>query len=271
MGEGGGEIFAGFEAIKHIPGSTFKDSSTIIIVPTRGIEKHKANERSATPEEQKRCEGGDHFRCFVDAVPRKVVQAWQSLIAPMNQKRAFFYTDGHEVGKAYDAMVSNILQDPNLSKWKYIMTLEDDNVPPADAHIRLLESIEATGFDAMSGIYFTKGSINMPMAYGDPVKYRQTGELDFTPRDIQAHLQRGENVIEVNGIAMGCALWRMDLFKKMPQPWFVSVADIIHGKGTIGYTQDLYFCKLARQHGRRFGVDLRVKVGHMDKETGKVY
>lgn len=268
---GGSEPFQGFEAIKHIPGSTFKDSSTIIIVPTRGIENHKANDRRANPEEQKRCESGDHLRCFVDAIPKKVVQAWQALIAPMNQKRAFMYTDGNEVGKAYDALLSNILQDQNLSKWKYILTLEDDNIVPADAHIRLLESIEATGFDAMSGIYFTKGPVNMPMAYGDPVKYRQTGDLEFVPRDINAHLQRGENVIEVNGIAMGCALWRLDLFKKMPQPWFVSVSDVIPGKGAVGFTQDLYFCKHAKIIGKRFGVDLRVKVGHLDKESGKVY
>jgi hypothetical protein len=264
--QGNGEApdppFRGFEEIRRIPGSTFKDSSTIIVVPTRGIEKHVGD---------KRCETGDHIRCFVDAIPRKVVQSWQALVAPMNQKRAFLYTDGHEVGKAYDAMLSNILADPNLSTWKYILTLEDDNIVPADAHIRLLESIESVPFDAVSGIYFTKGPVNMPMAYGDPVKYRTTGELEFIPRDINAHAARGENVIEVNGIAMGCALWRMDLFKKMPQPWFVSVSDVVPGKGAIGFTQDLYFCKHARQIGRRFGVDLRVKVGHLDKETGIVY
>lgn len=267
----GSEEFRGFESIKRIPGSTFKDSSTIIIVPTRGIEKHKAEDKTATKDQQKKCESGDHVSCFVDAVPRKVVISWQNLIAPMNQKRAFLYTDGNEVGKAYDIMVSNILADKELSKWKYILTLEDDNVVPADAHIRLLESIEATGFDAMSGIYFTKGDINMPMAYGDPVKYRTTGEMEFMPRDINGHMQRGENVIEVNGIAMGCALWRIDIFKKMPQPWFVSVADVIPGKGSVGFTQDLYFCKHARQCGKRFGVDLRVKVGHLDKGTGIVY
>jgi len=265
------EPFRGFEAVKHIPGSTYKDSSTIIIVPTRGIEVHKANEKSATPEEQKRCESGDHLRCFIDAIPKKVSISWQNLIAPMNQKRAFLYTDGHEVGKAYDALVSNILNDPTLSKWKYILTLEDDNVVPPDAHVRLLESIEATGADAVSGLYFTKGAINMPQAYGDPSKYKTTGELEFVPRNIQAHIARGENVIEVNGIAMGCALWKIDLFRQMPQPWFVSVSDVVPGKGSIGFTQDLYFCSHARRCGKRFFVDARVKVGHLDKQTGVVY
>jgi hypothetical protein len=189
----------------------------------------------------------------------------------MNQKRAFLYAVGREVGKAYDGMVSNILQDPNLSKWKYIMTVEDDNIIPPDAHVRLLESIEVGNFDAVSGIYFTKGDTNMPMAYGDPSKYRNGGELEFTPRDLRPHLERGENVIEVNGIAMGCALWKMDLFRAMPQPWFVTVSDVVAGKGAIGFTQDLYFCRHGKQIGKKFGVDLRVKVGHIDIATGIVY
>lgn len=252
----------GLERIQHIPGSTFKDNSTIIIVPTRGIERHT---REAA------CEKGDHAQCLMPVFQRKVVECWQNLISPMNQKRAFIYCSGNEVGKSYDAMVSNILNDPNLSKWKYILTLEDDNIVPADTHIRLLESIEFGPFDAVSGIYFTKGDINMPMAFGDPEHYRKTGEMEFRPRNIGDNLARGENLIEVNGIAMGVALWRLDLFRSMPQPWFVTVSDIIPGKGSNSFTQDLYFCNHARKCGKRFAVDLRVKAGHMDVNTGIIY
>src|SRR5262245_16555548 len=248
------EDFEGL-GFKRIAGGTsdaaYKDASTIIVVPTRGIERHKKDEA---------CDRGQHDDCLIPAIPIKVLQGWQNLIAPMNQKRAFLYAVGKEVGKAYDTMIATILQDPNLSKWKYIMTLEDDNIVPPDAHIRLLESIEYGTFDAVSGIYFTKGDVNMPMAYGDPEKFRQKGELEFTPRNLVPHMERGENLIEVNGIAMGCALWRMDLFRHMPQPWFVTVADIVQGKGAIGFTQDLYFCNHARRIGKRFAVDLRVKV-----------
>jgi hypothetical protein len=203
-------------------------------------------------------------------IHHKVVAAWQNLIAPMNQKRAVLFAAGHEVGRAYDTLVGNILGDAGLSKWKYVMTLEDDNLPPPDAQVRLLESI-ALGFDAVSGIYFTKGDVNMPMAYGDPDDYRRTGVLDFRPRDIRDALQRGQ-VMEVNGIAMGCALWRMELFRELAAPWFVTVNDFFPEKGGVQcFTQDLYFCERARKAGKRFAVDFRVKVGHLDIESGQVF
>jgi hypothetical protein len=231
----------GFDRIEKISGSTFRDSSTIIIVPERSEKIHW-----------------------------RIVQSWQNLIAPMNQKRAFFYVIGDEVGKAYTNTIQTILANPELSKWKYILTLESDNIQPPDAHIRLLESIEEFGLDAVSGLYFTKGEINMPMAYGDPDKYRQTGVLDFPPLDIARALAGGK-VVEVNGIAMGCSLYRMDLFRQIEAPWFVTVADIVEGKGVQGFTQDLYFCEKAKRAGKRFGVDTRVKVGHLDLNTGIVY
>jgi hypothetical protein len=75
----------------------------------------------------------------------------------------------------------------------------------------------------------------------------------------------------VCGIAMGCALWRMDLFRDIPPPWFVTVADVVPGKGIQGFTQDLFFCQKAVLAGKRFAVDMRVKVGHLDINTGHVY
>lgn len=231
----------GFERVEHIAGSTYQDNSTVIIIPTRGM------------------------------IHARVVQAWQSLIAPMNQKRAIIFASGHEVGIAYNEMLKNVLANPELAKWKYVLTLEDDNLPPPDAHVRLLESIEWGKYDAVSGLYFTKGEGgNMPMAYGDPAEFKNTGVLKFQPRDVREALAAGQ-IMPVNGIAMGCALWRMELFREIAAPWFVTVNDIVPGKGAMCFTQDLSFCEKAVRAGKRFAVDLRVKIGHMDVGTGRVY
>jgi len=230
----------GFDRVELHQGATYKDASTVVIVPTRGT------------------------------VHYKVISAWQGLISPMNQKRAFLFVSGDEVGKAYNHLLEKVLAHPELGKWKYVLTLEDDNLPPPDAHIRLLETLDAhPQIDAVSGIYFTKGELNMPMAYGNPERYRRTGVLDFTPLDIREALRAGQ-VMEVNGIAMGCALWRMDLFRQISAPWFVTVADMVNG-APQGFTQDLYFCKRAKEAGKNFAVDMRVKVGHLDINTGIVY
>jgi hypothetical protein len=230
----------GFDRVEHLAGSTYKEASTVIVIPTRGM--------------------------ISDVVVSKLL----GLIAPMNQKRAILFASGHEVGQAYNNMIKMILAHPELSKWRYLMTLEDDNLPPADAQIRLLESIEWGNYDAVSGLYFTKGDQNMPMAYGDPSEYARTGVLDFRPRDIREAVVAGQ-IMPVNGIAMGCALWRMDLFRQLPEPWFVTVADVVPGKGVQGFTQDLYFCERAVRAGKKFATDMRVKVGHLDVNSKIVY
>ncbi len=233
----------GFERVELLHGSTYRDNSTVIVVPTVSGLIHK-----------------------------RVVAAWENLIAPMNTRRAKFYTSGHEVGIAYDEMIKNILAHPLLSTFKYVLTAEDDNIPAPDAHIRLLETIHDFKFDAVSGIYFTKGAVNMPMAYGDPKEYARTGQMDFRPRDPVKAREMGGNVMEVNGIGMGFALWRMDLFRQFEPPWYVTVNDYLPEKaGVACMTQDLYFCERLRKASKRLAVDLRVQVGHIDRDTGEVY
>lgn len=234
-----------YERVQHHHGSTYKDSSTVIIIPTRG-------------------------QPWQPSLNVRFVQSLMGLIAPMNQKRAVLWACGDEVGNAYNNLITQILADPNLSRWKYVLTIEDDNLVPADAHIRLLESIEDGKFDAVSGMYFTKGPISAPMAYGDPSEYARTGVLDFKPLDPKTALARG-TIIPCNGIAMGIALWRMDLFRKVPGPWYNTIADIVDGSPQC-FTQDLQFAHRAvLQYGCKFGVDCRVKAGHLDVSDGTVY
>jgi len=231
----------GFQRAAVLPGSTYKDCSTIIIVPSRD-----------------------------EMVHYRVVNAWQNLISPMNQKRCWLYVVGDEVGVAYTNTIQGILANPEMSKWKYVLTLETDNLPPPDAHIRLLETIEAGQFDVVGGIYYTKGPVNMPQAYGDPAEFQRTGVLDFKPRDVREALTKG-HVMPVCGTAMGCTLYRMSLFKEIPPPWFVTVADFVEGVGAQAFTQDLYFAKRMMELGKRSAIDFRVRVGHLDLETNEVY
>ena len=168
---------------------------------------------------------------------------------------------GAEVGKAYDDQVAAILEHPELGKWKYILSVEDDNIVPHDAVLRLCESIELGPFDAVGGLYFVKGEHPQVQCYGDPAEFARTGELDFRPRDIVEAI-KGGFVVECNGVAMGCTLYRTQVFRDVPRPWFVT---------SPSGTQDLAFCGKARRMGKRFAVDTRVRVGHADLESGVIY
>lgn len=203
--------------------------------------------------------------CFVPTlgmIPIEVVNSWLGLIKPMNQKFAGpFPIKGMEVGEAYEAMVTQIRANPELRKWKYVLTLEDDNIIPPDALLKLQEDIEAGPFDAVGGLYWTKGEGGRPMCYG---------RVDVSPLDFVPWLPGPDAVAPCRGLGMGCTLFRMSMLldEKFERPMFKTVQEFIPGKGTQLYTQDLRFFEAAGKLGYRFAASTRVLVGHYDKESG---
>lgn len=244
----------GFQRIEHVPKSSYRDCSMVIICPTRGVPV--VDEKTGEAKRDK-----DGKVILQPMIHKRVVEAWQTLQWPMNGKRYMQLVTGGEVGDAYDETLFQLMQHPDIAKWKYVLTLEDDNIPPPDAVRMLIEAIEAGPFDAVGGLYFTKGDLGMPQCYGDPDHYARTGELEFRPRDIVSAVKNG-HIVPCNGIAMGCSLYRMSMFRDIPRPWFQT---------TAGSTQDLFFCSKAVRAGKRFAVDCRVRVGHLDVASGIVY
>src|SRR5882672_11300698 len=80
----------------------YKDLSTIIIIPA------------------------------FESVPTKSVAAWLNMYNPPNQKIGRLFAVGMEVGEAYSKTIEAVIGHPELSKYKYLLTLEHDNVPPPD-------------------------------------------------------------------------------------------------------------------------------------------
>lgn len=208
---------------------SYKDLSTVIVIPTRGM------------------------------IPARVVESWWGLMTPMNQPSTRLVVRGMEVGEAYNAAVEMILDHPVLSKWRYMLTLEEDNIPPPDGLLKLYESMEY--YDAVGGLYWTKGEGGQPMIYGDP-----KGILNFVPQ-----LPQPETVQECNGLGMGFTLFRIDLFRKLEKPWFKTLQEWNPNAGARAYTQDLYFFESARKAGFKVACDTRVKVGHFDPEGDYVW
>ena len=212
-------------------GKAYRDLSTICIVPTRGM------------------------------IPAKVTQAWMGMILPMNQKFTRIFMIGMEVGEAYCAAIEQILAVPELANWKYVLTLEEDNIPPPDGLIKLYENIDK--YDVVGGLYWTKGEGGQPMIYGEG----QEGDLHFRPqlptRDIQ----------ECDGLGMGFTLFHMNIFKdtQIEKPWFKTCQEWDPEKGSKVYTQDLYFFEKIRKLGYKMACDTRVKVGHYSFETDVVW
>jgi hypothetical protein len=211
---------------------SYRDLSTICIIPTRGT------------------------------VAAKVVQNWWGLMSPMNQKFMRIFMIGMEVGAAYSTAIEQILVNPDLRSWKYILTLEEDNMPPPDGLLKLYESMDK--YDVVAGLYWTKGEMGQPMIYGDP----KAIPLNFIPQK-----PIPETVQECNGLGMGFNLFKMDIFRdpRVPRPYFRTLNEYDPGKGTKLYTQDLYFYHNIHDLGYKVACDTRIKVGHYDLDNDIVW
>ena len=209
----------------------YADNSTIIICPTRGT------------------------------FPTRVVQSWMTLMRPMNQRVAGpIFAESMKVDVAYETLIEYILAHPYLSTFKYILTIEEDNLPPQDGLIKLYKNMNE--YDVVGGLYWGKGENGFPMIFGNPEK-----PGDFIPQTPEpGTLQRA------NGLGMGFNLFKLDMFRKIKQPWFKTLEGVDEETGMIGAnTQDIYFYKKAAKEGFKFACNTDVLVGHYDSKTDVVY
>ncbi len=225
--------------VRLAKGQGYRDLSTVWVCPTRGGR----------------------------SLPSRAVGSWIGLIRPMNQQVVGpLFLEGMEVGEAYNAVVSMVLANPTLAKFRYLLTVEDDNLPPPDGLLKLYEAIEGQvdgqKYDAVGGLYWTKGEGGQPMIYGDP---------NDLPLNFRPQIPRLDTVQRANGLGMGFNLFRLAMFKKLDPPWFKTLQEYTPGVGAALMTQDLYFYQRAGAAGYRFACDTRVKVGHLDAETGMVW
>lgn len=210
----------------------FRDLSTVIVIPAFG------------------------------SIATRVVASWLSLVNPPNQNIIRLFAVGMEVGEAYSSTIQAILDHPEISKFKYILTLEHDNMPPGDGLLKLLSSIEANPeYSAIGGLYFTKGEGGVAQIWGSPKDF----PLNFRPQKPDPT----GGLVECCGTGMGFTLFKMSLFKdaKLAKPWFKTSTNVSEGI----MTQDLYFWREARKHGHRCAIDCSVRVGHYEQGRDMVW
>lgn len=196
-----------------------------------------------------------------DAIPAKVYLSHLNLGFPPNNGVMRILAQGQEVGEAYTNAIESILAHPELSQWEYILTIEHDNMAPADGVIKLLEQMEAhPEYSCIGGLYFTKGYGGVAQIWGDP----SDPVTNFRPLPPDPN----GGLVECCGTGQGFNLFRLSMFKdeRLRRPWFKTL------KGKDGFaTQDLYFWGDARKYGYRCAIDCSVKVGHYDAAADFVW
>lgn len=208
----------------------YQDLSTIIVCPTRGM------------------------------FPTRVVQSWMKLIKPANQRVAGpIFAEAMRVDVAYETLFEYILNNDYLKTFKYVLTIEEDNLPPADGLIKLYESME--NYDVVGGLYWAKGDDGFPMIFGEA----------GNPGDYKPQKPKIGELQPANGLGMGFNLFKLDMFRNIPKPWFKTVEEKDEYGNTTQMTQDLHFYKKAGELGYKFACDNKILVGHYESKTDIIY
>ena len=66
-------------------------------------------------------------------------------------------------------------------------------------------------FDAIGGLYWTKGENGQPMIYGNP---------NEMPKNFRPQVPIVDGLQPCNGLGMGFTLFKLSMFRKIDKPWF---------------------------------------------------
>ena len=105
----------------------------------------------------------------------------------------------------------------------------------------------------------------------DPLIYRRIPNNGY--RCNQIKLNGDEGLINIDRTGTGCLMFKMDVFEKIPRPWF-SFKERILDEGPIG--EDYRFCDRARDAGFEIFVDPSIPADHLitmkvDKNFSAIY
>ncbi len=180
-----------------------------------------------------------------DTQPESVPALERPYVIPATVERRKHCIHGMTIDRGYTEAVFHAIRDGAT----HLMCIEDDTFPPLDAIERLL----AHDQDIVCGWYpkrQTGKRVGVPIILKDGK--RQT--LD----DPDAY----SDLVKLYTAPMGCTLIKVDVFKKIEMPWFVTTGQL---------TQDSFFSQKARDVGYTLWCDTSIRCDHIDRDTGVVY
>jgi len=168
------------------------------------------------------------------------------LITPSGIQVKYYTVHGRKVAAAYNDIVREFMKDGA----DFLLTVEDDTFPPADALVKLMKHM-ADG-KRVVGAWYPK---RQDAVYeGSPIVIGNNGK--------RGHLEADGKVHEVYTIPMGCTLYSAEVFYKIEYPYFETTGNL---------TQDSFFSQKLRDAGYKLYCDTSIRCKHIDRETSKVY
>ena len=191
-------------------------------------------------------------------VPLQWALNFKSMSPPINFNCDFNIVYGREIGFARNELAKAAI----ARGCKYLFFLGDDVVAPAFTLQQLIYRMEnQPNVDVVGGVYCSKSS---PPA---PLVFVENGAGSYWDWKI------GE-FFPCTGLGMDCTLIRVDLFKKISEPWFETVHkdSYLDGEAKVEeWTEDLFFLRKASEAGAGIFCDASVICEHWDVYGQKCY
>ncbi len=122
----------------------------------------------------------------------------------------------------------------------------------------LVERLFKIGADVSAALYFKKSPPFVPVPslldHPDDPQLMRPIELPETAGVVDCHV-----------VGMGATLIRREVFESINKPWFAY--EVYERTGEMSVTEDVTFCRKAREAGFRIACDTRITCGHLRWET----
>lgn len=157
------------------------------------------------------------------------------------------------VSEARNMLADGVLSsasDDDLALW-----IDSDMVFNFDDMDRLIKSFDASDYDILSGLYFTRNEKDerVPLIYfaSDEKNKFITGKPVDLPK---------EGIVKVDGVGFGFLVMKASVLKKLKSEHDKIFGWCYHDGEFVG--EDITFCQRAAEAGFKIGVDLSIKLGH---------
>ncbi len=173
---------------------------------------------------------------------------------PMNRAIMTRMVKGMEVGYARDCLVDYALalEEPHIS---HIFFTDDDVFFPPNALIRLLEH----QLPIIGGLYYAKTAAKQPLMLG---------------AETHGTIQSWEPgaIVPCWAHGMGCTLIERRVFEDIEPPWFRTMqGEFVSEREFRQETEDVHFCRKAREVGYQPTVDTGLLCLHYDYRSDQGY
>jgi hypothetical protein len=154
------------------------------------------------------------------------------------------------VGEIFVPFAREFLADMALKyECDYLFMIDDDMLAPFDTFFQLVEHDR----DIVAALAFTRNPPHNPVIYKLKQGWDPVSRSRFYANEYVMNYPRFA-LVECDAVGFGAVVIKMDLFKKMAKPWFMSSASC---------GEDVLFCAKAKEAGYRIFMDTSCKLGHL--------